>query len=47
MVDKKSKSSVKESKNLIPSYKAYMKKYLPKRFAREEKLQSIPKSMRR
>lgn len=47
MVAKKKKSSEKENKNVIPSYKAYMRKYLPKRYAREEKLQSIPKSMHR
>lgn len=47
MVGKNKKVSVKEGKSVITSYKAYMKKYLPKRYAMEEKLESIPKSMNR
>ncbi len=47
MVEKKKKAGAKGSKNVITSYKAYMKKYLPKRYAREEKLESSPKSMHR
>jgi hypothetical protein len=47
MAEKNKKVSVKEDRSVITSYKAYMKKYLPKRYAREERLESIPKSMNR
>lgn len=47
MANKKSAHRVKQSRNLLPSYKAYMKKYLPKIYAQEEKFQFIPKSMNR
>ena len=47
MVEKNKKVSARENRSVITSYKAYMKKYLPKRYAREERVESIPKSMNR
>jgi hypothetical protein len=44
MVEKK-KDGAKGSKNVITSYKAYMKKYLPNRYAREEKPESSPRNI--
>lgn len=47
MSETRRKASTRETKLVISSYKAYMKKYLPKRYAKEERLDLVPKSMNR